>query len=111
MDQAIVALPSPDVAPAIRDGIRDLAHWRFREVSDGYGAIEPEEGAGAVYPYFRIRKLCDSSTVLDDDTWEPLRGNPALTLDDLATPRSRPDGPPDPNWRTVLREKADKMKD
>jgi hypothetical protein len=34
---------------------------RVREATDGWLAIAPREGAGAVYEYFRIDRLCDAA--------------------------------------------------
>jgi hypothetical protein len=110
-NRAIIALPAKDAAPAFRESVRDLAHWRMEELADGFAAVEPEEGAGALHRYFRIRKLCDASTPLTEDTWAPLLERPALTLDHLATPRTRPDGPPDPQWRQRLMDKANSLEE
>jgi hypothetical protein len=106
--RALIELPIAQVAPGIRDQIRETAQWSLREVTSGFGEVEPLEGAGTVTPYFKIRKLCDAKTRLTDETWAPLLRNPAL-LPEGFDPPTRPGGASDPNWRERLFEQADKF--
>jgi len=108
-DEAVLlSIPDPNDAPGIRDGIRQLAQWRLNEITPGWGAIEPAEGAHQIYPYFTPRKLCDAQTTLMDETWEPLRRNPAWSRDEIPAPRTSPSGDPDPDWQKRLLEWGDK---
>jgi hypothetical protein len=102
-----MALPDKDVAPGIREGLRDRAHWTLHEAVPLFGAVEPREGPGQVFPYFTIRKLCDPRTTLSEATWRPLIDHPSEVPD--IDPRTRPGGDPDPDWRQVLTEHADKL--
>jgi hypothetical protein len=56
--EVVVSLPPQAKAPGFRDAFSTLAGMRVREVVDGWLAIAPREGAGAVYKYFRLERLC-----------------------------------------------------
>jgi hypothetical protein len=110
-DQSVlVRLPDPSDAPGIHDGITQLAEWRLNEITPGWGAVEPAEGAHGVYPYFKVHKLCDAQTTLTDATWEPLRRNPAA-WSSASTPalRTSPTGAPDTEWQKRLLGWGDKV--
>src|SRR4051794_21862525 len=101
-NRVLLQLPDAAEAPGIRDGIRERARWRLLEVTPGSGAIEPNEGAGSVFPYFKVHKLCDAHTALTDETWEPVRRAPAWSKDDIPPPRTSPGGAGNPAWRELL---------
>jgi hypothetical protein len=103
-----VALPSPEKAPGIREGIRERAAWDLAEVTEGWGLIEPKEGAGAVYPYFNTKKLCDAQTTLSSETLKALADNPAAAPEGLEL-RTSPSGPPNADWRKALMEWGEKV--
>jgi hypothetical protein len=106
----LLRLPDGADAPGIRDGITQLAEWRLNEVTPGWGAIEPAEGAHAIYPYFKVHKLCDAQTAPSDETWEPLRRNPAAwSSADPPVLRTSPTGTPSPDWQKALLAWGDKV--
>lgn len=107
MSRALIGLPGRNVAPGIRDGIRERAHWTLEEVVDGYGWVEPQEGAGEIAPYFRLTRLCDASTTLTPQTWQPLFAHPTVLPD--ADPPTRPGDAPDPEWREKMHAHAAKL--
>jgi hypothetical protein len=84
---------------------------RTREVSDGWLAIAPAEGAGAVYPYFSLELLADASTVISDEIWAPLLANPPLHTDVELAQSVDAGGKFGPNWRSRLRKWADDIYD
>lgn len=98
-----VALPPPDKAKGIRDGIRDRARWKLEEVVEGWGVVSPYEGVGTVYPYFKTTKLCDDTSTLTDKTFEALAKNPAWSRDHIAA-RTAPDKEPTIDWPKALVE-------
>lgn len=108
MNEVLIRLLPPDQAPGIRDGVRDLAQWRLNEVADGWGAVEPTEGAGAVYPYFKLRRLADAATSISEETWAPLRDSPAHDKGGMEA-RTSPSGPPTSDWAIALVAWADKI--
>jgi hypothetical protein len=108
MTRALIPLPDKQIAPGIRDGIRQRGDWLLEEVVEGFGSVAPSEGAGKVAPYFKITKLCDSKTRLSAKTWQPLVKYPALVPQDV-DPRTRPGGDPDPDWRQAMHSHADKL--
>jgi hypothetical protein len=59
--EVVVPLPSQAKAPGFRDAFSTLAGMRVREVADDWLAIAPREGAGAIYPYFHLERLCDAT--------------------------------------------------
>jgi hypothetical protein len=86
------------------------ASCRFQEVTPGWAEIEPAEGSGAVYPYFQAYRLCDASTHLTDEVWEPLRQHPPHAdelLDSLELPPRFPGSDP----RDGLRKWAAKLEE
>lgn len=105
----LISLPAAADAPGIREGIQERAQWKLKEVVAGWGAVEPVEGAGVVFPYFTAHKLCDAKTPLTAETWEPLRQNPGWSRDDASPPRSSPGGSPDPDWQKRLLDWGDKV--
>lgn len=107
MSRALIALPRRDVAPGVRDGLRERAQWSIEEVVENFGSVGPAEGAGKVFPYFGITKLCDAGTTLTEETWRPLIEYPAQLPD--TDPRTRPDGRPDPDWRKKMDEYATRL--
>jgi len=102
-----MALPDKDVAPGIREGLRDRAQWTLHEAVPRFGSVKPREGPGEVFPYFAITKLCDARTTLSEATWRPLTEHPSEVPN--TDPRTRPGSAPDPNWRQALSEHADKL--
>ena len=109
MTSALIALPGKEVAPGIRDGIRQRAGWSLEELVDGFGLVAPAEGGGSVFPYFQITKLCDAGTNLTASTWQPLVDHPAVLPSGEFSPRTRPGGAPDPDWRKTLKAHADSL--
>ena len=108
MTSALIRLPDKQIAPGIRDGIRERGQWLLAETVDGFGAVAPREGAGKVTPYFQIAKLCDSKTTLTAETWQPLVKHPAWVPQDVDQ-RTRPGGDPDPDWRRAMHSYAEKL--
>lgn len=104
---ALIPLFSREDAPGIRDGIRERAQWRLTEVQDGWGSVEPAEGAGTVYPYFKLHRLCDASSTITAETWEPLRLSPGYEKAGVPA-RTNPRGQPRTDWDTELGAWADK---
>lgn len=78
------------------------------EVEDGWGAVEPAEGAGATWPYFKLHKLCDATTTLRDSTWDPLRRAPSWDTSNVAA-RTQPGEEPTMEWRQRLTEWGNKV--
>lgn len=105
----LLSLPASTDAPGIREGIGERAQWKLEELVEGWGAVEPIEGAGVVFPYFKAHKLCDAKTQLTAETWEPLRRNPGWAKNDLQALRTSPSGAPDPDWQKYLLEWGDKV--
>jgi hypothetical protein len=105
----LLPLPRPTDAPGIRDGIRDLAQWKMQEITPGWGAVEPAEGRGHVYQYFRVHKLCDAQSHLNDETWAPLRRNPAFSRVDVSVRTSPVASAADPDWQKRLLQWGDKV--
>jgi hypothetical protein len=109
MSKAVaVELPPADKAPGIREGIRDRAQWQLKEVVEGWGLIEPGEGAGAVHPYFSATKLCDAQTALSLATFDPLLKNPAWPREEMLL-RTDPQRPPTAEWSKALIEWGSKV--
>lgn len=105
-ESVFLELPDATEVPGIRDGITQIARWKFDEVTPGWAAIEPNEGAHSVYGYFRALKLCDANTTLTRDTWEPLRRSAKWTTEETQT-EGLPiglDDTPDPQWQKRLIE-------
>lgn len=80
--EVIVPLPPQEKAPGLRDGLSTLARMRVREATDGWLAIAPREGAGTVYEYFRLERLCDAATPPTDASWTPLLTDPPFHADE-----------------------------
>jgi hypothetical protein len=100
-------LPPADKAPGIREGIRDRAQWELNEVGT-FGMVEPNEGAGTVFPYFRTTKLCDANTTLNADVFEALAKNPAYPRNEIPA-RTAPGKEATTEWAQELMEWANKM--
>jgi hypothetical protein len=108
-DKAVgLALPPHEKAPGIRDGIRERASWTLTEIVDGWGTVEPSEGAGVIYPYFRTTKLADAQKAFGADASSALQSNPGWAREDVAL-RTSPTGTPTDEWAKVLLEWADKV--
>jgi hypothetical protein len=101
-------LPPAEKAPGMREGVRERAAWLLDEVVEGWGVVEPCEGAGAVYPYFKTVKLCDVTSTLTEETWKPLRDNPAWERDEMAL-RTSPTTAPTNDWSKELLAWGDKV--
>jgi hypothetical protein len=71
----VVNLPDPSVAPGYRDSLGSMSEFAVKDF-DGSVAVEPREGAGATRAWFTAVRLCDATSELSDDTWEPLREHP-----------------------------------
>lgn len=108
MDEALISLPDPEVAPGIRPGMRATMQWKVREVTPGWASIAPAEGARAVKEYFRVTRLCDATTKLSDETFVNLLDHPKATPETL-TPATQPGGAPDLHWRDKLHQEAEKV--
>lgn len=79
---------------------------RVLDVADGCIAFAPAENTNEPYRYLTVKRLCDATTVLSDNTWAPLLENPRYEGDDLVLDRF-----PDGDWRTPLREHAENIND
>jgi hypothetical protein len=66
--EVVIALPPPAKAPGFRTSLADRAQMRVRDVCDGFVAVEPVEGAGAVSNYFTLQRLADASTGASNET-------------------------------------------
>jgi hypothetical protein len=95
-----VELPPADKAPGIREGVRERAQWKLNEVGT-FGMVEPNEGAGTVFQYFKTTKLCDANTALSPAAFDPLVKNPAWPRAEISV-RTSPGGAPTTNWATTL---------
>jgi hypothetical protein len=105
----LIPLFSPAQAPGIREGIRGRAKWNLTELDEGWGTIEPVEGSGAVREYFTVHKLCDASSEITEETWEPLRRAGAPWDKSVVTARTRPGGERTGDWAQQLLAWADKV--
>jgi hypothetical protein len=73
---SIPLLPT-DQAPGYRESLSARSEFRVQDVSPGWVAVRPGEGEGITRNYFRAHRLCDASTTITPQTWEPLTENPA----------------------------------
>jgi hypothetical protein len=106
--EVIVPLPPQAKAPGFRDAFSTLAGMRVREIAPDWLAIAPREGAGAVYEYFRIERLCDAAAPPNAETWAPLLAHPPLHADEELWPDPGGDGR---DWRERLRAWAERIND
>jgi hypothetical protein len=106
--EVIVPLPPQAKAPGLRDAFSTLASMRVRELAPDWLAIAPREGAGAVYEYFRLERLCDTAAPPSDETWAPLLANPPLHADEELWPDPGAGGR---DLRERLRNWAEKIND
>jgi hypothetical protein len=104
----VVHLPPQAKAPGLRAAFSSLAGMRVREVAEDWLAFEPREGAGSVFEYFRLERLCDATRPPTTETWAPLLANPPLQADPNLWPATEP-GKND--WRERLRAWADEAND
>lgn len=84
-----------------------MAQFKLDELVEGYGVIQPAEGAGADYPYFSAHRLCDASTTVTAETFSILRENTARDKKFIA-----PGGgekPLAPEARDALLQHADRL--
>jgi hypothetical protein len=109
--EVTIPLPPPEKAPGFRDAVGSMSSMRAREVADGWLAIAPAEGAGAVYPYFTLERLADGATAISDETWAPLLANPRAQPDADFAPAIGKGGEPEPQWRERLLKWADDIYD
>lgn len=91
-----IPLPPADQAPGYRDSLSARSEFRAQDLGTGWVAVSPGEGEGATRSYFRAHRLCDASTTITADIWEPLIRNPAW--DD-----------PDVHRRQRLAEEAERL--
>jgi hypothetical protein len=103
-----ISLPPADKAAGIREGVRQRAQWQLEELVEGWGLVAPNEGAGAVYPYFKTTKLCDASTTLTGDTFDALARNPGWPREHVPA-STAPGMEPTTEWTKALLEWADKV--
>lgn len=103
-----LALPPHEKAPGVRDGIRDRAAWTLTEITEGWGTVEPAEGAGVVYPYFETTKLADAATPFGAEAIDALRANPGWPREGVEL-RTSPTAIPTGDWSKALLEWADKV--
>ena len=75
-------------------------------MADGWGAIEPIEGAGVVYPYFTLHKLLGAPGQLTESTWDVVRANPGWDTSEMVP--AGPDGEPFKEWRDEVTRRSDK---
>jgi hypothetical protein len=106
-EEVVVPLPAKAKAPGYRDAFTTLAGMRIREVAPDWLAIAPSEGAGSVYAYFHVERLCDATRPPTNDTWAPLLENPPAHAE-AEWPEAEA-GKPD--WRERLRTQGEKMYD
>jgi hypothetical protein len=106
--EVAVPLPPQAKAPGFRDSFSTLAAMRVRAVTDDWLAIAPREGAGAVYEYFRLERLCDAASPPNDETWAPLLANPPFHTDKEVWSAVADDGR---DMRQRLRDWAEKIDD
>lgn len=71
----IFTLPDAAVAPGYRDSLSSLSQFAVQDFGTAV-AVEPREGAGATRTWFTAHRLCDDTTQISPDTWEPLRRFP-----------------------------------
>jgi hypothetical protein len=103
-----VSLPPADKAPGIREGVRDRAQWKLEEVVEGWGLVSPNEGVGAVHPYFKTTRLCDANTTLTENTFDALAKNPGWARDHIPA-RTAPDKEATTDWPKALIEWGNKV--
>lgn len=102
-----VELPAADKAPGIREGIRDRALWMLNEVGT-WGMVEPSEGAGVVFSYFKTTKLCDAQSTLSKASFDPLVKNPGWPREEMLL-RTDPTKPPTDQWAKALLDWGNKV--
>jgi hypothetical protein len=85
-EEVIVPLPPQAKAPAYRDSFTTRANMRVRELAPDWLGIAPREGAGSIYAYFRLERICDASKPPTDDTWAPLIANAPIHADEELWP-------------------------
>src|SRR6266508_188856 len=108
LGEVIVPLPPHANAPGFRDSFSARADMRVREVADGWLAIAPREGAGLVYQYFRLERLCNAAAPPTEETWAPLLAHPPLHADATLWPAPGGDGR---DWRQRLLEWGQRIND
>jgi hypothetical protein len=106
--EVIVPLPEQAKAPGYRDSFTNLAGMRVRELAPDWLAIAPREGAGSVYDYFHLERLCDAANPPSDETWSPLLAHPPVHAAAELWPEPEA-GKPD--WRERLRTAGENMYD
>lgn len=103
--EVIVPLLEQAKAPGYRDSLTTLAAMRVREVTRDWLAIAPREGAGAVYDYLQLERLCDAVSPPTDETWALLLAHPPVHTE-AEWPEAEPGKP---EWRERLRSAGEKM--
>jgi hypothetical protein len=76
-------LPDPAQAPNYRNYLVEGCEFRVRDLEGQWVAVAPGEGAGHTRSFFRAYRLCDAETVLSEETWAPMRENPAWEDPDI----------------------------
>jgi len=84
---AFIHLFDPETAPGYRNSLAERSHFTVTDFGDNIAGVVPVEGPGEVADYFKLVKLADASSNLDDPALlAPLRDLP---------PRLRSDVDPD----------------
>jgi len=76
-------LPDPGQAPNYRNFLVEQCELRIQELSGQWVTVAPGEGAGQSGRFFRAHRLCDADTAISEQTWAPLRQNPAWEDPDM----------------------------
>jgi hypothetical protein len=108
--EVVIALPPPVKAPGFRASLSDRAQMRVRDVAEGFVAVEPVEGAGAISNYFTLQRLADATTRVSNETWQPLMLNTPAHADPVLAAHVGA-GALGPNWQQRLKDWAAKIYD
>jgi hypothetical protein len=85
-------MPDPKVASGYREALSRFARFTVQDFGAGIVGVAPVEGPGADAPHFRLTRLCDAETDLEDpDVWKPLRDHPPRRRESLDADNYRAD--------------------
>jgi hypothetical protein len=81
---AILRLPDQSKARGYRESLSTRARFAVDDLGAGLVAVAPTEGAGVDAEFFKLQKICDANSDLEDPaTWQPIRDNPPLQRDNI----------------------------